>query len=525
MASTWNPPVDLSAAEELIMKRVKKRPLFGFFRTYRHRLFDDATQKKLLAAYADVARGKDALPPAQMALAMLMQAAFGVPDHDVPELTVVDMRWQMVLDCAGAQQPVISQGSVFSFRMRCIEHGLVQVLIDRSVELARETKGYSAAAMRAALDSSPLWGAGRVEDTFNLIGRAAALVVKAAAEKRGRSVADVAQAAGIPLVTASSIKAGLDLDWNDPKAKAQGLRTLLGQVESLHNWLASELAEAIKEPPLVALVASLKKVATQDIEPDPDGGGSRIKHGATPDRQISIHDPDMRHGRKSSSKRFNGYKQHIMQDLDVPGLIAATLVTPANQPEAEAAKPLFEKVQAQGRTVTEAHVDRAYVDAQPMTEGRKKGQLRVVAKAHPIQNRGLFTKEDFVVDLGAMKATCPGEVSVSIKLNQVAEFPAARCDPCPLRAECTLAKKGNGRSLRIHENEEFQQDLRKRQKTPDGRAEFRERVAVEHNLARISQTKGLRARYRGLVKNQFDLDRHATVSNCYVLDLLWRQAA
>lgn len=133
MASKWNPPVDLSPAEELIMKRVKKRPLFAFFRNNRHRLLDDATQEKLLAAYADVARGKDALPPAQMALAMLMQAAFGVPDHDVPKLTVVDMRWQMVLDCEGAQEPVISQGSVFSFRMRCIEHGLVQVLIDRSV--------------------------------------------------------------------------------------------------------------------------------------------------------------------------------------------------------------------------------------------------------------------------------------------------------------------------------------------------------------------------------------------------------
>lgn len=182
-------------------------------------------------------------------------------------------------------------------------------------------------------------------------------------------------------------------------------------------------------------------------------------------------------------------------------------------------------MQAQGRTVTETHIDRAYVDAEPMTEGRKQGHLRVVAKAHPIQNRGLFTKENFVVDLGTMKATCPGEVTVSIKLNQVAEFSAASCDTCTLRAECALAKKGNGRSLRIQENEEFQQDLRKRQKTPDGRAEFRERVAVEHGLARISQTKGVRARYRGLAKNQFDLDRHATVSNCYVLDAMWRQVA
>jgi len=525
MAGTWNPPVELSEHEERILKRVKKRPLFRFFREHRHELFDDATQAKLLVAYDPVARGKEALPPAQLALAMLMQAALGVADQDVPDLTVVDQRWQMVLDCLGAEEPVISQGSVFNFRMRCIEHDLVQILIDRTVLLARETKGYSGARLRAVLDSSPLWGAGRVEDTFNLIGRAAAQVVRSAAEEQSKTVAEVATEAGIPLLTASSIKAGLDLNWNDPGARTEGLRTLLGQVESLQTWLNAELAESLKKPPLEAQMATLKRVAEQDVEPDPDGSGPRIKKGVEPDRQISIHDPDMRHGRKSKSKRFNGYKRHLLMDLEIKGLTTATQATPANQPEREAAKPLFAKVQAQGREVVEAHVDRAYVDAEPIREGRKKGDLLVVAKAHPIQNRGLFTKEDFDVDLGAMTATCPAGTMVPIVLGRDVKFPAKSCDTCPLRADCTVAKKGRGRSLRIHEDEAFQQDLRARQRTPEGRAQLRQRVGVEHGLARIGQTQGVRARYRGLAKNQLDLDRHAVVSNCYVLDAMWREAA
>ena len=41
----------------------------------------------------------------------------------------------------------------------------------------------------------------------------------------------------------------------------------------------------------------------------------------------------MRHGRKSSSKRFDGYKRHILKDLD-SGLVRAVGVTPANIPEA-----------------------------------------------------------------------------------------------------------------------------------------------------------------------------------------------
>jgi len=67
-------------------------------------------------------------------------------------------------------------------------------------------------------------------------------------------------------------------------------------------------------------------------------------------------------------------------------------------------------------------------------------------KAHPIQNRGLFTKKDFTVDLAAMTATCPEEITVPIKLNQVEEFPASARDECALQAECTIAKVG-GSSL------------------------------------------------------------------------------
>ena len=41
----------------------------------------------------------------------------------------------------------------------------------------------------------------------------------------------------------------------------------------------------------------------------------------------------MRHGRKSRSVRFYGYKRHVLKDLD-SGLVRAVGVTPANAPEA-----------------------------------------------------------------------------------------------------------------------------------------------------------------------------------------------
>lgn len=521
MATFWNPPADLSEREMLIVRRCKKRLLFVFFRNHRDELFDEVTQEKLLAAYDAVPRGKDAVPPAQMALAMLMQAAFDVPDHEAPELTACDLRWQMALDCLGREHPLFSQGTVFNFRMRCIEHGLVQPLIDRTVELAKKHKDYSATALRAALDSSPLWGAGRVEDTFNLIARAATEVVRSAAARLEKPMVVVAEDAGIPLITKSSIKATLDIDWSDPAAKTDGLRTLLGQVEALQKWLAAEMAEACKKPPLKEQLATLKQVCEQDTEPDPDGGGPRIKQGVAPDRRISIHDPDMRHGRKSKSQRFNGYKRHVINDLDIPGLIRGGLVTAANVPEAQAAKPLIELVEKQGDKLSELHVDRAYVDSEPV---RERPQLRLVAKPHPVQNQGRLSKDDFALDFATMTIRCPNGVTMPMQLGKIVEFPVDKCTACPLRQHCTSSEKA-GRSVRIHEQEPLQARLRAEQRTREGRAAYRERVAVEHGLARIGQTQGTRARYRGLEKNSFDLGRHIVVNNCYVINGLLMFAA
>lgn len=56
--------------------------VFIFLRELRHRLLDAAMQEKLAAMYSPVERGRERVPPAQLALASLLQAALGVPDHE-----------------------------------------------------------------------------------------------------------------------------------------------------------------------------------------------------------------------------------------------------------------------------------------------------------------------------------------------------------------------------------------------------------------------------------------------------------
>jgi hypothetical protein len=84
-----------------------------------------------------------------------------------------------------------------------------------------------------------------------------------------------------------------------------------------------------------------------------------------------------------------------------------------------------------------------------------------------------------------------------------------------LKAQCTTSAKG--RSVSIHPDEALLIELRQRQKTTQGRAQLRERVAVEHTLAHIGQWLGRRARYRGVRKNLFDLRRCAVIHNLHVL--------
>lgn len=511
MTLRWFPSIETSQAEELLLKRCSKRKLYVFLRRHRHEIFDDELQSKLAAAYDGRGRGETPVPPAQLAMAALLQAAFNVPDHEVPELTVVERRWQMVLDCAGVDEPPFSQSTVHRFRQRMIEHGLDKLLFDKTVELAKKTKVFGAAKLRAAFDACPLYGAGRVEDTFNLIGRAAFHVVRTAAERLGKSMEELATAAGIPIVVASSIKAGLDIDWDDPAARRTGLRLLLEQVESLGKWLQTEMGKELEQPPLSDQLATLHKIIEQDTEPDPDDSGNRvIKKGVAKDRIISLGDPQMRHGRKSKRQRIDGYKRHIAVDLDSPDFIIAVAVTPANRPERDAAQALLEEIEGRGDRIEELHIDRGYLGDKAI-EHRRLAGMDVVGKPFPLHNRGRYTKAEFTLDFETGTAKCPNDVVVPMRLGSVLHFPTSACAPCPKRSQCTRARRG--RSLAIHRNEPFLASLRQDRKTPEGRRRARDRIRVEHGLARLAVRTGRRARYRGLRKNLFDQRRHAAVVN------------
>lgn len=510
MSLVWSPPVETSDAEERILSRCKKAKLFVFLRRHRHELFDDAFQRELVAMYPERKSGKEPVAPALLAMVTILQAWLGVSDEDAVEFAEMDKRWQMLLGVLGSDEAPFSQGALFNFRQRLIAHDLDRRFIDRTVELARTSRGFSHRALRAAFDASPLFGAGRVEDTFNLIGHAIREVLGTVAARLGVDVEQAAKRAGIPLVVGSSLKAALDIDWDDPTQKKKALAQLLGQVQSLEAFLRREMNEALSTPPLKDQWETVQQILSQDLEPDPEGGGMRIRRGVSKERRISIRDGEMRHGRKSKSSRFDGFKRHLGLDLDA-GLIVAAAITPGNRPEGEAASELLSDVEKQGFSVEDCHIDRGYLAAEAI-ETRRRAGMRVHCKAFPLHNFGRFTKADFKLDFQSQRITCPAGASVSLLPGTIARFAVATCQPCLLRPQCTAASH---RSVSIHPHEPFLVDLRTRQRTPEGRAQLRRRIPVEHGLAHLGASQGKRARYLGVRKNLFDLRRHAAVFNLF----------
>ena len=517
--SRWNPSTEYTPLEKRLLDRLTKkklRKLLVFLRKNRMLIFDDKFQAELEGMYRQTGAGKPAIPPALLAMAVLLQGYTKASDEETVELAVVDLRWQMVLGLLGETEPAFSKTTFCEFRARLISTNMDRRLLERTAEIAELTGEYSKRHLpkdlRIGFDSKPLKGAGRVEDTINLLAHAARNVVKCAASALECEVDEICKLAGIELLLAPSVKAGLDLEWHEPAQKEQAIKTLHKQIQSLESWLESTLGGKLSRPLMKEKMDTLHQITEQDLEPDPDdAGGVKITEGVAKDRRISIEDGEMRHGRKSKTKLINGYKVHVANDLDQK-VILACAVTPANQAEADAAAVLKEDIEAQGKEINELNIDNGYLSSPVVVELIQQGK-KVICRPRKVNNGPFYSKHDFNINLETMKITCPGGAEKEFNLGKVVKFPRKTCFLCRCRSECTKANLKSGRSVSIAKDEKLQQDLRAKSKTPEGRETLRKRTGVEHVLSHVGRRQGNRARYRGARKNLFDTRRCAAIFN------------
>lgn len=428
-------------------------------------------------------KGRPSVPPSLVAGAFLLALREDCSDREAEQRMRYDLRWKWALDL-GLDDTGCDHTTLCLFRGRLLAHEeegrLFQQLVRRAVEAGLLRK-----SMLQVMDSSPVLGAAAVQDTYKLIRTALHKLVKAHGKELSTELRPRLK---------RYLKTGRpDIDWEDASARKRELSQLVQDGE----LALRELPEDQEGPVAERARELLSRVVRQDVEDDGEGG-HQIRKGVAKDRVVSTVDPEMRHGHKSSSGRWDGYKKHLSVEPDTE-LITAVAVTPANVPDGPVALELLQQQAEAGLSPVEVVGDMQYASGELRAQGQAQGTIFVTKAVEP--KTGYLGKSQFKVDLTASTVTCPA--------GQVARFPHYRpghsteavfhaevCAACPLVGRCVRVP-GSGRTINIHAHEDQLQAARERRAEPDFEELMGERPVVERKQAHWNRKGGRRSRYFG----------------------------
>ena len=146
------------------------------------------------------------------------------------------------------------------------------------------------------------------------MGHALSKALSAIARQQGRELTEIASEMEADLIAGSSLKAALDLNWENPDEKNLALGTVLEVLSQVENYL-DKMPKTNSHPVVSSSLETARQIKAQDVELD-EQGEVKLRKGVAKNRRITIEDEEMRHGRKNRSQRFDGYKRHILKDLD-----------------------------------------------------------------------------------------------------------------------------------------------------------------------------------------------------------------
>ena len=515
-------------ADRLYLDHVGRESFYGLLASLRGQLFRDAE----FAEFYCSDNGRDSVPPSLLATALLLQSHDKVSDSEAKARADFDLRWKVALGIEVEDRP-FAKSTLQVFRAQLILHDKVREVFESSLRLARESGYLKRRGMKVALDTTNILGRGAVKDTYNLLADGVVKLARALAQLKGINVGQWAKSQGYHRYLGSSVKGEAAIDWSDRQARAALLAGIVADADrllELSRQAQRELPEdSAERQRIVAAAELLGQLLLQDVERTE--GGASLKDGVSRDRMMSVHDAEMRHGHKSSSRRFDGHKAAIVVDTDSQ-LITAVEVLPGNAPDNLGALELVEQSEANtGVPVEEAMGDAAYGDGHTRQAFADAGRT-LIARVPGRPNRSHFPKEDFRmedfrIDLESGSCTCPaGQVTRTIvpagrRTDQMGRtyrleafrFDAAVCGACSLRSQCLAGKPGTGRTVRLHPQEALLQQARALQQSEAFAGYRQRRVVVEHRLARLVQLGIRQSRYFGRIKTRFQLYLAATVAN------------
>ncbi|MBI2935007.1 MAG: IS1182 family transposase [Chloroflexi bacterium] len=512
-------------ADNLYLDFVGRDTFYGFLAGQRGKLFSDQEFADLYC----LDNGRTSVPPSLLATALLLQTHDKVSDEEAKARADFDVRWKVALGVSIEDRP-FAKSTLQVFRAQLILHEKVRAVFQTSLNFARRQGHLKQRKIKAVLDTSNILGRGAVKDTYNLLADGIVKLVEALAFLNGIKAKNWAEANGLSRYFGTSIKGEAAVNWDDAKARQAFLNRVVADADRLLE-MAREAVAAYAEGSaeregLVQAAELLSQLLLQDVERIE--GEAAIKRGVSRDRIVSVHDPQMRHGRKSKSKRFEGHKVAVAVDPESQLIVGAGVLA-GNAPDKEQALDLVEQAEENAQVEVEETIgDCAFGDGGIRQEFVDAGR-KLVARVPSRTNRGYFSKDEFRINVEAKTCVCPagqecrkltvtethrdekGEIT-----GQVMAFHFDRkvCGACQLRSQCVAGKSGKrGRTIRLHPQEGLIQDARAFQQSEEYGPYRKLRQVAEHRIARLAQLGIRQARYFGRAKTLFQLLLAATVAN------------
>ena len=514
---------NLFAADTMYLDFVGRQSFYGFLATERSRLFRDEDFGDLYC----LTNGRNSVPPSQLATALLLQAHDRVSDAEAVARADFDLRWKVALGSELDEHP-FAKSTLQLFRAQLILHDKARQVFTKSLAFARETGYLKNRKLKAVLDTTFILGAGAVQDTYNLLADGIVKLVRVLAALAGQKPDAWADANDLARYFAPSIKGTAAINWDD---QAQRQTFLQGIVADADRLLAearatlAQYADGVPEKDEIREAADLlAQLLLQDI--DRTAAGAALKEGTSPDRRVSVHDPEMRHGHKSASVRFEGHKAAIAVDPESQ-LITAASVLPGNAHDSEQALALVKQSEENTQATVDATIGDCAYGTGPLRQAFADDGRTLIAPVPAAKESATFPKTAFAIDMQAQTCRCPAGAVTAVLVPagshlyrtgervslHAFQFPQALCAACPLRPQCLNASAHGGRRVVLHPQEALMQAARAFQQS-DGYAPYRKlRQAVEHRVGRLVQLGIRQARYVGRLKTLFQLLLAATVAN------------
>jgi hypothetical protein len=315
-------------------------------------------------------------------------------------------------------------------------------------------------------------------------------------------------------------------------------------------------------------VHTLRLVLIHNYYITTDGRGREVirrreadTHGLPPARSriTSPYDTDARWAAKGEDLFWNGFKVHLSETCDedgepdaptdqveqtpdepaqppTPNLITNVATTVATTPDVKATTPIHHQLYEHHVLPAEHYLDSGYPSADTITTASQTFGVTLVTPALLDQSTQAragtgFDKTAFTIDFDTRQVTCPqGNTSANWSpTNQrgtdviVVKFATDTCRTCPVRAQCTTAKRG-GRQLTFYPRDLHHAltQARTRQATKDWEDKYKLRAGVEGTIHQAVTITGIRhTRYRGLTKTHLQHVFSAIALNLIRLHAWW----